>query len=896
MKTKILSIILIAALVLTVLPVSGFAAEVISVELDGKYMSLSTSPIMINDRVMLPLRSVFEALGAEVVWRDEWSEVEVNKGSTNIRFRIGDTYANVNGEAKDMYGGSVLINGNTMISTRFAAESLGLYVDWDESRNTVVLQTELRIPDKGNVCPVISATANNDDGNVPENVIDDDYFTRWSSDLYGCELTLELAELSKVRYLGLAFYNGEERQTRFGVAVSTDGNNYTTVIKEMSSHYGLNMAPIDLGAEYDAKYIKIYGYGNTSNEWNSITEIKVYSAQPDGSMPVDENGPGVKIKKTFEDLPGNIQEALNSAETVFDGIIPWLANLYDPETGGFYLTISGRDDPDMKPALEMTAWGITMIRDYTNILNDMPADVREKFIKFYNDRQDPVTGFYIDTQGPTNDRETARNQSTSLSAMSALRTDPIYPHPSKSGQSTASSSSTSETVPLPDYMQSVDSYINWVSSLNWASASWGAGDNVQASQTYVKTLPKDMQIQYVDALIGWLDSHQHQDTGLWADNIDFNSVSGAFKNGLTYSTWGREMPNADKIIDSVVECYKNYEPENGYYIRNPLSVLAQIAGYDEELEAKVQNAVIENIDYITKYFEKFSSPDGAFSNNYRRSMVSFGGVKGSHGLWEGDLDGTLMILIARNALYSIFGVTAPPLKADDFWDWITGKKEMPSPYADETILEENNKMVLYDFEDYDLGYKVNGTEFSVTPTTFAEAKIVADADKKDNKVLFLNYDGSQASGPYIDFANTSPEIQYKKYKKVVAEYDIKATGAGNFYVQYGNSPSFAIASRQAGNQIISHRVATNMTAYGSPLVTMKEAEWYNFKAEYEMNDDGTDATIKFYVDGELVSESSNYYGVHLGDSPVAMNKSVRFLFYKAGSGALYIDNLKIYSE
>ena len=58
-------------------------------------------------------------------------------------------------------------------------------------------------------------------------------------------------------------------------------------------------------------------------------------------------------------------------------------------------------------------------------------------------------------------------------------------------------------------------------------------------------------------------------------------------------------------------------------------------------------------------------------------MYSFGGVVGSHQLFEGDIDATLMMLIARKQLYLIFGVPAPYLNTDDFWDWISGKKPLP---------------------------------------------------------------------------------------------------------------------------------------------------------------------------------------------------------------------------
>ena len=85
----------------------------------------------------------------------------------------------------------------------------------------------------------------------------------------------------------------------------------------------------------------------------------------------------------FEQLPDNIKNALNKVETSFDKVVPWLANLYDSKTGGFHMAMSGKNDPDMDPALEMTAWGIIILKDYTDAMDNISEQIREKFIGFY---------------------------------------------------------------------------------------------------------------------------------------------------------------------------------------------------------------------------------------------------------------------------------------------------------------------------------------------------------------------------------------------------------------------------------------------------------------------------------------------------------------------------------
>ena len=137
------------------------------------------------------------------------------------------------------------------------------------------------------------------------------------------------------------------------------------------------------------------------------------------------------------------------------------------------------------------------------------------------------------------------------------------------------------------------------------------------------------------------------------------------------------LPNPDKIVDAIFHCYKVSKTTSPFFVRNPISVLAQMASYSDELRDKIRRLIVENIDAVTESFGEFLCPDGAFSAGKQKSMYSFGGVVGSHQLFEGDIDATLMMLIARKQLYLIFGVPAPYLNTDDFWDWISGKKPLP---------------------------------------------------------------------------------------------------------------------------------------------------------------------------------------------------------------------------
>lgn len=372
-------------------------------------------------------------------------------------------------------------------------------------------------------------------------------------------------------------------------------------------------------------------------------------------------------------LPAEVAEALERVEVYFDRIVPWFANIFDPKTGGFYMTMSGAADPEMEPAIEMTCWGVNFLKTYTKAFDDMPDKFRDGIINFMNDRQDPETGMYIDKQGPANPRETARNQGAALRALAHFDAPTRYPHPRNTG------AAKEMTVVMPEYMETVDTYMAWVTGMNWDQYSWSAGDQTQSSLQYVNMLEPEKCEQYKTALFDWLDKRQ-QPSGLWSPNMDFNAASGAFKVGLVYAACKKRLPNPEKIVDAIFECYRVAKTSNPYYVRNPLSVLNQLKHYSPELAEKIQKGVTENIDAILENFSEFLCPDGAFSCRKEKSMRSFGGVVGSHELFEGDIDATLMMLIARNAVYNIFDVEAPYFDTTDFWAQIYGEKPMPSPY------------------------------------------------------------------------------------------------------------------------------------------------------------------------------------------------------------------------
>ncbi|UPK71615.1 cellulase family glycosylhydrolase [Chitinophaga filiformis] len=128
----------------------------------------------------------------------------------------------------------------------------------------------------GNVCVPVSASAN--DGNVPANVQDNDYNTRWSAEGDGQWIQFCLESITTVSRVDIAFYNGTQRQTIFDILTSTDGISWTAAATGLRSSGTSNALETFTFSARSAKHVRILGHGNTVNAWNSLTEVKILTS------------------------------------------------------------------------------------------------------------------------------------------------------------------------------------------------------------------------------------------------------------------------------------------------------------------------------------------------------------------------------------------------------------------------------------------------------------------------------------------------------------------------------------------------------------------------------------------------------------------------------------------
>ena len=112
----------------------------IAVYVNGTELTLDVPPMLENDRTLVPMRAIFEVLGAEVSWYPEDRTIVAVRGDTTVFMQVDDWYMSVNDEWIRLDAPPRIVNDRTLIPLRAVAEALGAQVGWDEATQTVTVE------------------------------------------------------------------------------------------------------------------------------------------------------------------------------------------------------------------------------------------------------------------------------------------------------------------------------------------------------------------------------------------------------------------------------------------------------------------------------------------------------------------------------------------------------------------------------------------------------------------------------------------------------------------------------------------------------------------------------------------------------------------------------------
>lgn len=186
---KIISMLLVICLMLSV-NITTFASDTIYVTLDGSYIEFDVKPQIINGRTMVPIRAIFEKMGATVEWDGNTSSAICTKGDTVVKMTVNSMDMYINNQVTKMDISPVVIDGRTLAPARYVAEAFGADVQWSQKNNTVVICSKdvyayadyPDIPDLGRCYNIPLLSETNEDGfkalsYLYSDMANDDYYS-----------------------------------------------------------------------------------------------------------------------------------------------------------------------------------------------------------------------------------------------------------------------------------------------------------------------------------------------------------------------------------------------------------------------------------------------------------------------------------------------------------------------------------------------------------------------------------------------------------------------------------------------------------------------------------------------------------------------------------------------
>lgn len=140
MGKRVLSL-LMAMLMATAMMVSPVFA--VSLVIDDEPLVLDVEPQIVDGRTLVPLRAIFEKLGATVVWDNDLQKATATKGTDVVEITLNNATAYHNGAAVTLDVPATIVDNRTLVPARFVAEALNATVTWDQEAQTVYIVTTL---------------------------------------------------------------------------------------------------------------------------------------------------------------------------------------------------------------------------------------------------------------------------------------------------------------------------------------------------------------------------------------------------------------------------------------------------------------------------------------------------------------------------------------------------------------------------------------------------------------------------------------------------------------------------------------------------------------------------------------------------------------------------------
>lgn len=261
----------------------------VTVQVSNGFIYSDVEPTIINDRTLVPMRAIFEALGADVSYDGQTSTATATLSHgddidpTVLKITEDSTTAYLNGDAMELDVPAMVLSDRFVVPVRFVSETMGAKVDWDEFSKVVRVTpgaAPIKITKQEGYAMIVSSSASEVSAEFFDtNSWDGDPTTLWSAQgehyvdyVFDKEYTIEAVEIMLNQNSG--------RDAKFEVLYSTDGENYISLYDGHADgkvgYYKWEKFSFE---PVTAKYFRYYAKGSNISMWNGLQEIRFKEKQ-----------------------------------------------------------------------------------------------------------------------------------------------------------------------------------------------------------------------------------------------------------------------------------------------------------------------------------------------------------------------------------------------------------------------------------------------------------------------------------------------------------------------------------------------------------------------------------------------------------------------------------------
>lgn len=135
-------ICMILSILFTVSCLSVYANQDIKVFVDNKQVTFDVLLQLIGGRTMVPLRAIFEALGATVEWDESNQTITAYNEAYIVKSTVGSNEMYVNNSKLTIDVPPMIVDNRTLVPARFIAEAFGCDVEWNADDLAVIITSK----------------------------------------------------------------------------------------------------------------------------------------------------------------------------------------------------------------------------------------------------------------------------------------------------------------------------------------------------------------------------------------------------------------------------------------------------------------------------------------------------------------------------------------------------------------------------------------------------------------------------------------------------------------------------------------------------------------------------------------------------------------------------------